>query len=342
VIKVAVIDDEYIVLEGMKAVLRRCQVEHELIGTAANSMDAMTLLRNHTCDVAFIDICLSGCSGLDMMEQLRNEGITTDFVVISGYTEFDYAQRAIRLGVFDYIDKPITIEKVRRVMESLEKRLENSRKIPNLFNEIIDSIQNRRVDEFKEKTQEFLYKSEIYDMSQEKIRSVYEWLCMIEKVIGETFNNVNVKAILPSWSEIESIREYDILICTIQNSLNQMCLLFPNRERQQHRTISQIEAYLKEHLSEEISLCDVSEEFHLSPGYISVLFKKETGSTLVKQLNNLRVERAKILLSQGEKVGITARQVGFSNYRYFIDIFKRQVGLTPNEYRGHIISQKNE
>ena len=67
--------------------------------------------------------------------------------------------------------------------------------------------------------------------------------------------------------------------------------------------------------------------------YLSVLFKNEVGTSYVKYLTNMRITQAKKLLKDGHKVNEVSEMVGYSNYRYFSDIFKKHVGLTPNEYK---------
>ena len=74
----------------------------------------------------------------------------------------------------------------------------------------------------------------------------------------------------------------------------------------------------------------------MTPGYLSILFKDEVGVTYVKYLTNVRMDHARELLREGYKVSQVSEMVGYSNYRYFCDVFKREVGKTPTEYRGNI------
>jgi len=74
------------------------------------------------------------------------------------------------------------------------------------------------------------------------------------------------------------------------------------------------------------------------PTYLSNLFKKQTGITLIDYINHYRVEKAKELLSDPlNKIYWITEQVGFVNQRYFSQVFKRITGLTPVEYRTHCI-----
>ena len=100
------------------------------------------------------------------------------------------------------------------------------------------------------------------------------------------------------------------------------------------RTISSITRYLQEHLSEEISLSVLAEEFHLNPQYISQLFKSEIGVGFLTYLTNMRLEKAKkLLVSTALSVAEIAEQCGYSDYRVFTKVFKKTEGITPSQFR---------
>ena len=83
-----------------------------------------------------------------------------------------------------------------------------------------------------------------------------------------------------------------------------------------------------------ISLNLLAEEFHLSPQYISQLFKSEIGVNFLTYLTNLRMERAKkLLLSTALPVSEVAEQSGYGDYRVFTKAFKKSEGVTPSQYR---------
>ena len=77
----------------------------------------------------------------------------------------------------------------------------------------------------------------------------------------------------------------------------------------------------------------IADEFAVITTYLSARFREITGTNFIKYLTNRRMEEAKLLLAKGYKVSKTCEAVGYSNYRYFCDVFKKQTGLTPAEYR---------
>lgn len=99
-------------------------------------------------------------------------------------------------------------------------------------------------------------------------------------------------------------------------------------------SIQQAILYIHAHLNQPITLNDIARVVHLNPSYLSTLFSKVMGLTLVGYVNAARIERAKVLLTHTE---LTIRQIslllGFSQEIYFYRLFKKQEHVTPSEYR---------
>lgn len=107
------------------------------------------------------------------------------------------------------------------------------------------------------------------------------------------------------------------------------------------RVITGITRYMQEHLTEEVSLSVLAEEFHLNPQYINQLFKNEIGVGFLSYLTNIRMEKAKKLLvsTQLSMVEI-AEQTGYGDYRVFTKVFKKTEGITPSQYRREFLEER--
>ena len=92
--------------------------------------------------------------------------------------------------------------------------------------------------------------------------------------------------------------------------------------------------YINEHFNEQIELNEVAEYIHLSPYYLSRLFKKETGRNLIDYLNEVRINRAKDLIKDPAlKLYEIAEKVGYRDNTYFGQMFKKYVGISPGDFR---------
>lgn len=93
--------------------------------------------------------------------------------------------------------------------------------------------------------------------------------------------------------------------------------------------------------SNDISLDSIAASLNISPKYCSALFKKETGNTFKRFLNEYRIKQAKQILKQTPeiRIGILAEQVGFTNANTFIQVFKQYTGTTPHQYAEQFIKK---
>ena len=115
-LKIVLIDDEMIVLRGIAALIRK-QAEYELAGTADNGIDGLKVVLETEPDIVMTDIRMPGMSGLEMIKRIKKSLPNTVYIVFSGFNEFKYVKEAIGLGVVDYIEKPVTIPKLKEVLK---------------------------------------------------------------------------------------------------------------------------------------------------------------------------------------------------------------------------------
>lgn len=99
-------------------------------------------------------------------------------------------------------------------------------------------------------------------------------------------------------------------------------------------TIEKVKEYICDNLDRELSRNEIAEKVFLNPEYLSRLFRKETGQSLIEYITNERINTAiGYLVRTNMPVSIIASKVGHSNFSHFSKIFKKVTGLTPNEYR---------
>ncbi|WP_274652097.1 response regulator [Paenibacillus humicola] len=107
-----------------------------------------------------------------------------------------------------------------------------------------------------------------------------------------------------------------------------------NRRNSFKRTIKEAIQYMEKHYEQSLSLTEVADHVNVTPAYFSKLFKEEMGITFVKWLSRLRVEKAKALLMETRlKTYEIAEKVGFYDYKYFSNTFRKYTGLSPRDYR---------
>jgi two-component system response regulator YesN len=117
-IKLLIADDEPKILRGLKKSLDWDEWNISIVGEAEDGEIAFEMAQQLQPDILFLDINMPFLNGLELVEKLTSELPSAIVIVISGYDEFSYAQKAIQLGVFDYLLKPVNTEELRKTVAS--------------------------------------------------------------------------------------------------------------------------------------------------------------------------------------------------------------------------------
>lgn len=121
-IRVIVADDEQKVCQLICHLIDWDGLGMELVGTASNGVEALRLIEEKRPDLILSDIRMPGCSGLELMKKARESNPDLEFIIISGYSSFEYAQTAIQYGVQDYILKPVNQQLLDATLQKVRKR----------------------------------------------------------------------------------------------------------------------------------------------------------------------------------------------------------------------------
>lgn len=125
------------------------------------------------------------------------------------------------------------------------------------------------------------------------------------------------------------------MIKYVESAMNEILLQMKKLEESiEKKPIRTAIRYIKEHFSENLSLENISAVVDLNPIYFSAMFKKETGKNFVEYLTEVRLEHARHLLVQSDyNISEIAWKVGYQDEKYFMKVFKREVGITCAKYR---------
>ncbi len=116
-INILIVDDQKHIRDGLQAMLRQSPLQPETIYCAANGVEALELLRKHSIQLVITDIMMPDMDGLTLMAHTKEERIQVDYLIISGYSDFAYAQKAIGLGAKGYLLKPVKREDLQAALE---------------------------------------------------------------------------------------------------------------------------------------------------------------------------------------------------------------------------------
>ncbi|MDO4275917.1 MAG: response regulator [Eubacteriales bacterium] len=121
--KIVVIEDEIRIREGLSRLIEKLDQEYEVVGTAENGQEGYELVCKVNPEVIIADIKMPVMDGLEMLTALYRDGCTSKAVILSAYSEFDYARQALRLGVKEYLLKPIVVSDISEALHHVKEEI---------------------------------------------------------------------------------------------------------------------------------------------------------------------------------------------------------------------------
>ena len=158
-LKLIIADDERIIRETISTIINWKQYDIELVGLCKNGLEAYDTILDETPDIVLTDIRMPGMDGLELIRRISETDLNTQFIILSGYGEFEYAKMAMKYGVRHYLLKPCSevqiLESIQEIAQDCYRKSSLERSYPAMssirifiFHPIIFSISifwNRRI-----------------------------------------------------------------------------------------------------------------------------------------------------------------------------------------------------
>lgn len=122
-IKAIVVEDEIIIGNSIKRKIEEVDKDFEIIGLAKNGLEALELIKKLKPKVVFTDICMPILDGRELARKIREQYPNVLVVIISGFSDFSYAQESIKYGVFNYLLKPLEEDILSETLFGIKKSL---------------------------------------------------------------------------------------------------------------------------------------------------------------------------------------------------------------------------
>ncbi len=125
--KIMLADDEGIMIDSMKFIIEKEFGDSCVVEFAKTGRSVIELAENFRPDIAVMDIQMPGINGIEAMKEIRSFAKNTIFIVMSAYDKFDYAKEAIKLGVMEYITKPMDRTKIVAALKKAMEQVDSER-----------------------------------------------------------------------------------------------------------------------------------------------------------------------------------------------------------------------
>jgi two-component system response regulator YesN len=227
---VLLVDDEPIEREALRLLIKNNFQNLKVVGQAQNGFEAIELSNSLMPDIIIMDIRMPGISGLDAIREIKRSLPDVKFLILSSYNQFDYAQQALKLGVEDFIVKPVKMSMMKDALNSLADKIENEQK-----RKVRDSTVESRVEGIKPIIENDTVYSIVYGCGDENLKRFMDFLeidcdrafCMAVKCPG--LGEHGLARIKKNLADIGCA-----FICADVNGIFVFYILNPREENQQH------------------------------------------------------------------------------------------------------------
>lgn len=334
--KLILVDDEPWAIEGLEQIISWESYGFEVCGRCSSARQALRKILEKKPDAVCTDIRMPDLSGMDLISQVRmQKGLDVEFVIISAYSNFEAARKAIQFGAVGYILKPLSAEEVSETAKRLKQRLDQKHASKAL------SVDPRNPVQMKQ-TAALLPQPGpncgCVVLISEKDGVPRDWQTTALHIAGE--RRAAWFCILPSQ---EAPNAPPFSGCSLPRSssaeladmVREALLSFRGGfQFSRHPVVAGIQLYLGEHYKDALSLSQLASQFYLAENYLCDLFKKNTGETIFNFLKKLRLSIAcQLLRDTNMSVKEIAGTVGFNDFSYFGRVFRQSISQTPEQYR---------
>lgn len=136
--KILIADDEAIIREGIKTLFDWASIGYEICGEAANGEQTLSMIRSLDPDVVLLDIRMPKMTGLEVIATARGEGFEGNVIILSGYSDFKYAQEAIRYKAADYLTKPVDDDDLAAILARIKNTLDDQQSSAKASSELME------------------------------------------------------------------------------------------------------------------------------------------------------------------------------------------------------------
>ena len=126
--KILLVDDEILVRDAIRENIDWKGLDCELVGDCENGRQAVEFVQNHEVDIVLTDICMPYMDGMELSKFLHDNYPDILIVIFSGFGEFEYAKKAIRYNVSEYMLKPVTAMELTKVIQNMKEKVDSRKK----------------------------------------------------------------------------------------------------------------------------------------------------------------------------------------------------------------------
>ncbi len=331
-ITVLLVEDEHLILDDILSMVDWQAEGFRVVGTASNGKQGLMAFQEKQPQLVIADIRMPIMDGLEMMREIRTLDKTVSCCFLSSYSEFEYAQEAVRLSADSYILKSeISPAYFHEILAPIREKIKSRQTLQRYTagNRLL-TILSGAADPEEEKTDDEALLPDYFDAYYES-ESHDTCLRRISRVIRECYTSLGVGDQFSACEATEKVQLLQWMLGEYRRICNLCHAIY---EENYSPIIIKASEYIRANFSNpDLRIALIADHVNLSVSRLSVLFKQETGKTVNDSITEIRINEAKRLLRSGNyKVYEVSWCCGYKTSQYFSQVFCQYTGFSPTEY----------
>ncbi|GGG07978.1 response regulator [Paenibacillus abyssi] len=355
--KVIVVDDEPLFRDYLRNKMAWSNYGFEVCCEARNGQEALEEAERHKPHLALIDINMPFMDGMELAERLKARFESMVIVFVTGHNEFEYVQKAVRIGVHDYLLKPFNRTELASMLERIRPSLpplpqhetenggsENAfpdREAPSydaaaIHESILQAL--RMNDDVPDEI-----KSAFRLLRHHELRGEYAYTMLMGLVSlaisyaserGMDYDRLWEREEAPA-ERLRRTADWDEAEAFLLGLFEKLARLTRHvRPTKSSNLFAAAKSHIEKHFDDpDLSVEKVAAGVFVDSSYLRKVFKKESGFSVVDHITHVRMKKAKEWILKGNvKISDIALRAGYSDPNYFSKSFKKRFGMTPSEY----------
>ncbi len=278
-------------------------------------------------------------NGVQMSKEVHKLYPGIRIILISAYADFQYAQEAIQYGVCSYILKPMNFEKIKQICDFIEN-LSLVQTQHNSFRSMVHDVSFRAM---AKKAFENRNRSELesfLELSENRRVSALDFYSYLISILLEVAQDKSAQHLFSEHDISAVLRQENPEACRqfIIQGYERLQLYMNGGMNDTHSLIERIRHYINlNYTTSSISTCEIASALQISEVHLCRVFKQYEQNSIMKYIQDKRIEAARKLLADDSLLmHDIARRVGYENEKYFYNVFKKCVGVSPGVYRDRL------
>jgi len=357
---VIIIDDEPWTREVIKELGQWEKYEMKVVGEASDGLSGLDLIDQLKPDIILTDVKMPGIDGLELLQELKDKGVNARTIVISGYDDFEYIRKALKLQVNDYLLKPVKPNELNAQLEKCAVQLKEEwntnstslydacgfmsvewikeyTKARNYIYEYLQTNNEKLLKDSFAVLKNVIVANEGVEVSSKLLMSIfYDFMHSLENYIVDSgyqtkqvFKDQNVSFVFKQSVDLDEM--FDFMLMLHINAIDSVSAL---KRLKNKVDIAKIKEYVDANYTKSITLERVADTFFISKEYLSKLFKQYTEQSFSSYITKKRMEKAYELICKFDiPIKEASLLTGYKDQAHFYKMFKKHFGKTPGEIK---------